>query len=95
MSFRWLDADNRNQCLYSFVRNDLNGRKIYCIFNFSAQYQGCSINVEDDGQYYELINSDRDKYSGSNCLNEHCTANGYKLNISLAPLSAVMLRKKD
>ncbi len=93
-SFRWLDPDNRNQSLYSFVRNDLNGRKIYCVFNFSARMQGCSIAVEDEGQYYELLNSDRDIYSGSNCLNGEPWAHNYRLDLRLAPLSCVLLAKK-
>lgn len=94
-SFRWVDADNAGRCIFAFQRNDLNGHYIYCVFNFSASRQSYVLNVHMNGEYEELLNSDRDIYSGSNCLNEHCTANGYKLNISLAPLSAVMLRKKD
>ena len=93
-SFRWVDADNRGRSIFAFQRNDLEGHLIYCVFNFSASRQNYALNVNVNGEFEELINSDRDIYSGSNCLNEHCFASNYKLNITLAPLSAVMLRKK-
>ena len=93
-SFRWVDADNRGRSIFAFQRNDLEGHLIYCVFNFSASRQNYALNVNVNGEFEELINSDRDIYSGSNCLNEHCFASSYKLNINLAPLSAVMLRKK-
>lgn len=93
-SFRWVDVNNSGRCIFAFQRNDLAGHLIYCVFNFSASRQSYTLNVNANGEYEEMLNSDRDIYSGSNCLNEHCFANGYKLNIKLAPLSAVMLRKK-
>lgn len=93
-SFRWVDVNNSGRCIFAFQRNDLAGHLIYCVFNFSASRQSYTLNVNANGEYEEMLNSDRDIYSGSNCLNEHCFANGYKLNIMLAPLSAVMLRKK-
>lgn len=93
-SFRWVDADNRGRNIFAFQRNDLDGHLIYCVFNFSGSYQNYTLNVHMNGEYEEMLNSDRDIYSGSNCLNEHCYANGYKLNIRLAPLSSTMLRKK-
>lgn len=93
-SFRWVDVNNSGRSIFAFQRNDLAGHLIYCVFNFSASRQSYTLNVNANGEYEEMLNSDRDIYSGSNCLNEHCFANGYKLNIMLAPLSAVMLRKK-
>ena len=93
-SFRWVDVNNSGRSIFAFQRNDLAGHLIYCVFNFSANRQSYTLNVNANGEYEEMLNSDRDIYSGSNCLNEHCFANGYKLNIKLAPLSAVMLRKK-
>ena len=93
-SFRWVDVNNSGRSIFAFQRNDLAGHLIYCVFNFSANRQSYTLNVNANGEYEEMLNSDRDIYSGSNCLNEHCFANGYKLNIMLAPLSAVMLRKK-
>lgn len=93
-SFRWVDADNRGRNIFAFQRSDLDGHLIYCVFNFSAYKQNYTLSVNVNGEFEELLNSDRDIYSGSNCLNEHCFANGYKLNIQLAPLSGVMLRKK-
>lgn len=93
-SFRWIDADNRGRNIFAFQRNDLDGHLIYCVFNFSENRQSYALSVHMNGEYEELLNSDRDIYSGSNCLNENCIANAFKLNITLAPFSATMLRKK-
>ena len=94
-SFRWVDADNKGRNIFAFQRNDLQGHLIYCVFNFSGNFQNYTLNVNVNGEFEELLNTDRDIYSGSNCLNEHCFANNYKLNIRLAPCSATMLRKKS
>ena len=93
-SFRWVDANNSGRNIFAFQRNDLQGHLIYCVFNFSASKQNYALSVNVNGEFEELLNTDRDIYSGSNCLNEHCFASNYKLNIRLAPLSATMLRKK-
>jgi len=93
-SFRWVDADNKGRNIFAFQRNDLQGHLIYCVFNFSGNFQNYTLNVNVNGEFEEMLNTDRDIYSGSNCLNEHCFANNYKLNIRLAPCSATMLRKK-
>ena len=92
--FRWCDANNNNQSVYAFVRKDSRGRSVYAVFNFSGLYQNYRLRVEENGQYTELINSDRDIYSGSNCLNGEPWANGYMLDLRLAPLSCVLLKRK-
>lgn len=92
-SFRWIDADNRNQSVFAYLRNDLNGNNFYMVFNFSGIKQNYSLRVEQNGEYEEILNSDRDIYSGSNCLNPNLRANGYRLPITLAPLSCTMIRK--
>lgn len=93
-SFRWVDANNSGRSIFAFQRNDLQGDIIYCVFNFSGNMQFYTLTVDSNGEFTELLNSDRDIYSGSNCINENCTAKGYRLNIRLAPCSATMLKKK-
>ena len=90
-SFRWIDADNKNQCIYAYRRSDPSGKTLYMVFNFSGSYQNYSLKVEQNGAYKELLNSDRDIYSGSNCVNSGLYTTNYKLPLRLAPLSSVII----
>lgn len=90
-SFRWIDADNKNQSIYAFRRSDPAGKTLYMVFNFSGSYQNYSLSVEQNGAYKELLNSDRDIYSGSNCINRGLYTTNYRLPLRLAPLSSVII----
>lgn len=90
-SFRWIDADNKNQCIYAYRRSDPSGKTLYMAFNFSGSYQNYILKVEQNGAYKELLNSDRDIYSGSNCINSGLYTTNYKLPLRLAPLSSVII----
>lgn len=90
-SFRWIDADNKNQCIYAYRRSDPSGKTLYMVFNFSGSYQNYILKVEQNGAYKELLNSDRDIYSGSNCINSGLYTTNYKLPLRLAPLSSVII----
>lgn len=90
-SFRWIDADNKNQSIYAFRRSDPSGKTLYMVFNFSGNYQNYSLSVEQNGAYKELLNSDRDIYSGSNCINSGLYTTNYRLPLRLAPLSSVII----
>lgn len=90
-SFRWIDADNKNQCIYAYRRSDPSGKTLYMVFNFSGSYQNYSLKVEQNGAYKELLNSDHDIYSGSNCINSGLYTTNYKLPLRLAPLSSVII----
>lgn len=90
-SFRWIDADNKNQCIYAYRRSDPAGKTLYMVFNFSGSYQNYSLTVEQNGAYTELLNSDKDIYSGSNCINSGLYTTNYRLPLRLAPLSSVII----
>lgn len=94
-SFHWIDADNKGQSIYAYSRNDLGGRVLYIVFNFSGTYQNYSLKVEKNGVYRELLNSDRDIYSGSNCLNDGIYTTNYRLPLRLAPLSAAIFVSEE
>ncbi len=92
--FRWVDANNNNQSVYAFVRRDSYGKGIYFVFNFSGLRQNYTLRVEQNGDYEELLNSDRDIYAGSNCLNGDMRSYNYSLNLRLAPLSCTVIKQK-
>lgn len=93
-SFRWIDANNNNQSVFAYSRNDLHGKTFYMMFNFSGIKQNYTLRVEQNGDYEEILNSDRDIYSGTNCLNENLRSYNYCLQLRLAPCSCAIIRKR-
>ncbi|MBE6868071.1 MAG: 1,4-alpha-glucan branching protein GlgB [Ruminococcus albus] len=92
--FRWCDANNSNQSIYAFIRRDNYGKGIYFVFNFSGLKQNYILRVEQNGDYAEILNSDKDIYAGTNCLNGDMRASNYSLNLHLAPLSCAIIKQK-
>ena len=66
--FTWLDHDNAEQSVYSFIRFGAKGEKpAIVVCNFTPQvHHNFRIGVPSDGQYIELLNTDADIYGGSN-----------------------------
>lgn len=91
--FKWADANNSGQSIYAFCRKDNYGKPIYFVFNFSGVTQNYTLRVEQNGDYDEILNSDRDIYAGSNCLNGDLRSYNYCLKLKLAPLSCCIIKK--
>ena len=84
--FRWIDADNRDQQIYSYMRfahkteegraDSDSGADDSCdilltVVNAGTySYDKYRIGVPCAGSYKELINSDNDKYAGSGIINK-------------------------
>ncbi|WP_037322904.1 1,4-alpha-glucan branching protein GlgB [Ruminococcus sp. NK3A76] len=93
--FRWIDADNSNQSIFSFARSDINGGEVYCVFNFSGVPQTYYLKVRDMRTFEEILCSDRDIYSGSNMTHGRRKPYGGRLALRLAPFSAYFFRAID
>ncbi len=102
LGFRWIDADNAGQNLYSYTRKSENSTMIIVI-NFSGNYyENQKIGVEFEGSYRELLNTDDLKYSGYGAVNptfvkttqESWNYLPYSINIKIAPFSAIILEKR-
>lgn len=70
--FEWIDADNSNQSVFSFIRR---GKKIedtlIFICNFTpVVYYDFRIGVPYNAKYKEVFNSDNEDFGGSNQLNK-------------------------
>ena len=67
--FYWIDADNMDQSIYSFVRE--SDDEVMLIVNnmTDASYENFEVGVPLEGEYLELINSEKDIYSGCNMCN--------------------------
>lgn len=92
-SFRWIDANNNRQSIFAFQRNDLNGNKLYMVFNFLGVKQRYDLHVDENCHYEEILNSDRDIYAGSNCLNNNLNSFNYTLPLNLAACSCTIIKK--
>lgn len=105
-SFKWIDADNYKQSVYSFYRADDKNVFVVVLNMKPISYTNYQIGVPYAGKYVELINSEKDIYGGCNMCNfeplrtKKKKSHGYpnSISIDLAPYGAVIfshpVRKK-
>mgnify|MGYP006301657043 FL=1 len=64
--FEWIDADNNEQSIISFIRKDKDDNYLIVICNFTpAYYENYRIGVPEAGIFKEVFNSDYSEYGGS------------------------------
>ncbi|WP_100640833.1 1,4-alpha-glucan branching protein GlgB [Alteromonas facilis] len=65
--FAWIDHDNADQSILSFVRMSKNGKqKVYAVSNFTPiPRDNFRLGVQDKGQYKLILNTDAQMYWGS------------------------------
>ena len=69
--FEWLDCNNANDSLISFIRKDDKGNFVIAICNFTPEVRrGARFGVPVHGKYREVFNSDAVEFGGSGVLNE-------------------------
>ena len=100
--FQWIDADNGEQSVCSFVRICGSGQhKDLVVLNFgTGYYEDFRVGVPKPGIYTEAFSSDRLEYGGGGALNEKaihsepipCHGQEQSITIKLAPLSGTVLR---
>ena len=100
--FQWLMVDNSDQSIFAFERFVNNSRLVF-IFNMTPNYyEYYEIGVNKPGKYYEIFNSDKDVYGGSNQYNglevETSEFGPYnkphKITVKLASFGACILKYK-
>ncbi len=103
--FSWIDASNREQSVFSFVRyaHDPNDFCIVVLNMTPNAYEEFSIGVPKMGLYEELLNSDKDIYGGSNVFNglplqakkEPMHQREFSITLKVAPLSITILEYRS
>lgn len=69
-SFRWIDADNADENLFSYIRRSDN-KEFVVILNFSPNlYRAHRFGVLSKGTYHEVLNSEQDIWGGCHVVNE-------------------------
>lgn len=100
--FQWLMVDNSDQSIFAFERFVNNSRLVF-IFNMTPNYyEYYEIGVNKPGKYYEIFNSDKDVYGGTNQYNGlevETTEFGpynkpHKITVKLASFGACILKYK-
>ncbi len=94
--FNWVDSSNAEQSIFSFLRYDSSGDFCLVILNMTPMvYHNYRIGVPLKGEYVEILNSDLDKYEGSNTYNglnpmsQNSPHHGFEqsIQIVIAPLA--------
>lgn len=102
LSFQWIDADNADENLFSYVRKG-EQKDVVVILNFSPNtYKQHRFGVPTAGTYKEILNSEQDIWSGCNLTNpekiktEKLAYNNMEQSIcvDVAPYGGIMLEVK-
>ena len=98
--FKWIDADNNKQSIYSYIRYDDENAFVVVLNMQPISYEEYRIGVPIKGKYIELINSEKDIYGGCNMCNfkpikaEKVESHNlpYSINIRIAPYSGIVFK---
>ena len=101
-TFKWIDADNNKQSIYSYYREDEECIYVVVLNMNMASYEKFELGVPHAGKYSEMINTEKDIYSGCNMCNfepvkavkKENHKLPYTIEIRIAPFSAMILKTK-
>jgi 1,4-alpha-glucan branching enzyme len=105
--FRWIDADNADESVITYRRiakgkDGAADSEIIVAVNFTpVKRDDYKLYVPEDGEYYEIFNSDSKEFGGyGDCNLQMLRAYGtpneklpYAVNVTLPPMSAVFFKK--
>lgn len=98
--FYWIDCQDADHSIISYVRQDRNGGFVVVVLNFTpVPRTGYRLGVPKPGNYREIFNSDSMYYGGSNMGNtvaltshaQNCMGFANSLVITLPPLAGIIL----
>jgi len=101
--FDWVDCHDSNQSILIYQRNGPDD-SVIIVLNFTPVVRkNYRVGVPFGGHYEELLNSDSSYYNGSNIGNDDPIISEPKpwmdrkhsINITLPPLAALIIKKKD
>ncbi len=100
--FQWIDADNADQSIYSYIREDEQHLYVIVLNMLEQSYDSYRIGVPLLGKYYEKLNSDHECYEGNNKINSKpinakkipAHRHPYSIEISIGSFAAMILKVK-
>lgn len=94
-NFRWIDADNADHSITSFIRHtDDCAEQLIIICNFTPMVHQ-SHKIPASHNYVEILNSDQEKYGGSGIVNQEplIPING-QITLRLPPLGITIIKER-
>ncbi|HYQ82665.1 MAG TPA: 1,4-alpha-glucan branching protein GlgB, partial [Rubrobacter sp.] len=101
--FQWIDANDAENSVFSFLRKGKTGEPVVVVFNFTPlPRENYRIGVPGGGHWKEILNSDAARYGGSNRGNMGgldavpipLHGRSHSLTLALPPLGAVFLKRE-
>jgi 1,4-alpha-glucan branching enzyme len=97
--FEWIDWNDRDNSILAWLRRDRNGQYVVCITNFTPVVRyAYRVGVPDDRTYCEILNTDADRYGGSDVGNAPVRADAtvshgrpYSVCLTLPPLATLII----
>ncbi len=102
--FSWVDCEDANQSIISYLRRTRDGKFIIVVLNFTpVPRAGYRIGVPTGGNYHEIFNSDSTYYGGSDMGNAGCIVSADKpwmglpdsILITLPPLAGIIFSLQE
>ena len=99
--FEWIDADNNEQSVLSFIRKGKDEKdKLIFILNFTpVTYYDFEVTVPEAGEYIEVLNSDSIEFGGSGqtletsvFTTDEDNNSSYKIKTKVPPLAVTVLK---
>ena len=99
--FEWIDLNDRENSVFSWIRRDASGGFVVCITNMTPVVrEAYRIGVPEEGRYRVVLNTDDRRYGGSGIGAETLDAvnvphhdRPYSLELMLPPLATMILEK--
>ena len=103
IGFQWIDADDRNHRVYSYIRNSTDEKLVVVMNSYSEEYSEYKLPFDLEVTLTELFNSDNEKYGGKGRINkekiiskkEKYKDKDYSCTVRLAPFSAVIFKLEE
>jgi 1,4-alpha-glucan branching enzyme len=97
--FEWIDWEDRDNSILSWIRRDRNGGFVISLSNFTPVVRhDFTLGVPEPGNYRELLNSDEARYGGSGvttpqifCTDEAAHGRSHSIRISVPPLATIII----
>ena len=99
--FEWIDYNDRDSSILSWLRRDSSGKYVVCITNLTPMVrESYRLGVPDEGTYRILLSTDAEQYGGSGIGAETCVSNKegqhgrpYSIDLTLPSLATLFLEK--
>lgn len=101
--FMWIECDDADSSVVSFARRSKEKELIF-VCNFTpVVHQGFRLGVPEEGVYHEILNSDAERFGGSNVVNAGaleskaapCSRCQFSVNLDIPPLGMIILEREN